>query len=88
MNAQSEYPDVAAEAAPEPSKPQEAEGNTALLPKSIFGGDVAAGQECTFKVVHVYEDEVEVSYESKSGDDKPTPPEPDAVDAQIDNMAT
>lgn len=50
----------------EPQQPQEekAEGETALLPKSIFGSTPPEpGATCTFKVVHVYDDEVEVEYQ-------------------------
>lgn len=41
----------------------EAEGETALLPKSMFGGkEVNPGDEFVFKVVRLYSDEVEISY--------------------------
>ena len=46
------------------------EGETALLPKSILGGkEFQPGDEVVLKVVHIYEDEVEVAYaaEKKPG---------------------
>lgn len=55
-----------------PDKPDEeqAEGETALLPKSIFGSKMPEpGATCTFKVVHVYDDEVEVEYAKEDEDD-------------------
>jgi hypothetical protein len=39
------------------------DAQTALLPKTIFGDKpLEVGSECTFKIEHVYNDEVEVSY--------------------------
>lgn len=40
-----------------------AEGESALLPKAMFGGkDPQAGEEYVFRVVRTYEDEVEIQY--------------------------
>lgn len=39
------------------------ESETALLPKSILGGkDFKEGEEVVLKIVHLYDDEVEVQY--------------------------
>lgn len=39
---------------------------SALLPKSVLGGkEFKPGEEVVLKIVHVYEDEVEVSYASE-----------------------
>lgn len=46
------------------------EGETALLPKSIFGGKtIEPGSKCTFEVVRIHGDEIEVKYSKES---KPT----------------
>lgn len=60
-------------------------GETALLPKSIFGDkSLEPGSECKFKIVQVYEDEVEVKYvkHEKDGGKKDYSPE-----EQIDRAA-
>lgn len=50
-------------AMPDKQDSEKPEGETALLSKSMFGGkDVEPGGECTFKVVAVHDDEVEVEY--------------------------
>ena len=44
---------------------------TALIPKSILGGkDCQPGEELAMKVVHVYEDEVEVEFAGYNNDSK------------------
>jgi hypothetical protein len=68
--ATNDYPDTEtsldaspAAAAPEPAPPDESEdegGDSALLPKSLIG-DVQVGATITLKVLHIYEDEVEVA---------------------------
>jgi hypothetical protein len=46
-------------------QPEEAEGATALLPKSILAGKkFQPGDEIVLKVVRLYDDEVEVEYAS------------------------
>lgn len=58
---------------------------TALLPKSLLG-TVKAGDSVTLKVVHIYEDEVEVEKTGSESND-----EEDgyaSVDKSIDAMAT
>ena len=84
------YPSAEAET-PEPAKPRESEGDTALLPKSLFKPEVKAGDTCEFEVVHVYEDEVEVKYHgSESAQNEGSESEPnemDSANAKIDAMA-
>jgi hypothetical protein len=61
------------------------EQETALLPKSIFGQkDVTPGSECKFRVVHVYNDEVEVEYVAH--DEKKKTDSYSEVDDKIDAM--
>ena len=50
------------------------EGETTLVPKSIFGSyECKVGDVKKFKVEHIYEDEVELSYVGKeSKDEGPT----------------
>lgn len=81
---------AAAESKP-PAAEDEAEGDvgeTALLPKSILAGkDFKPGDEVVLKVVHLYDDEVEVAY----APEKPsTPPEPGGMSAdnEIDAMSS
>lgn len=60
---------------------------TALLPKEFFGDkELNVGDECKIKIVHIYEDEVEVEYEM---DDKPDSEEstPSNAMSQIESMA-
>lgn len=46
------------------------EGETSMLPKSMFGGaEPNVGEEYIFKVEHIFENEVEVSY-AKGGEEK------------------
>lgn len=62
------YPDMDAEGAPaeeaaETPKDEAAEGETALLPKTILGGKTfKPGDEVVLKIVREYENEVEVEY--------------------------
>lgn len=44
------------------------EGETALLPKSILAGkEFKPGEEVVLKIVHIYDDEVEVEYATGEG---------------------
>lgn len=48
---------------------QEPEGETALLPKSILAGkEFKPGEEVVLKIVHLYDDEVEVEYAKDEAD--------------------
>lgn len=62
-------------------------GDSALLPKSIIG-EVEPGQTITLKVVHVYEDEIEVE---KVGTETEEPQETegteDEAESEIDRLA-
>lgn len=59
---------------------EEIEENTALLPKSFFPDGIAeVGKTCKVKIVHVYEDEIEVEYVNAKKDE--------SAEAQIDRMA-
>jgi hypothetical protein len=66
-------PNAPAAEAPE-QKPDEA-SETALVPKSFFGGkDLTPGRECKIRIEQVMEDQVAVSYvphESSEGGEMP-----------------
>ena len=52
-----------------PEKNEEQSGKeSGLLSKSLFPHTPEPGDECIFKVVHVYDDEVEVEYAPKKKD--------------------
>lgn len=97
------YPNFGEQTAAGPAEPGPAEndseesvGNSALLPKKFFSGSVEPGQTVTLKVVHVYDDEVEVSTSSEAppegdtGDteEESTEPEDMSADEEIDSMAS
>lgn len=77
---------------PEPNEDQESkpetkdenpETETALLPKSILAGKkFEVGEEVVFKIVHMYEDEVEVQYATGKEDEKSK----SAMDESMDDM--
>lgn len=65
------YPEDDAQDSPEDKAPmddeqkkdEQPENETGLVSKSLFGGKMPEpGSTCTFKVVKVYDDEVEVEY--------------------------
>lgn len=63
------------------------EGATALLPKSVLGGkEFKVGEEVVLKIVHEYEDEVEVAYATEKAKE-PTEKAPPSADEEIDMMA-
>lgn len=68
---------------------KEAEGGeTALLPKSILAGkEFQPGEEVVLKVVHIYDDEVEVEYAPEKPE-TPMGPEAMSADEEIEGMAT
>jgi len=74
--------------APTERDESEAEGSTALLPKTVLGGkEFKPGEEVVLKIVHVYEDEVEVEYASEPEEKgKPSKP-PMSADEEIDMAA-
>lgn len=72
------YPE---EAGPEPAQGAPAgkptEGETALIPKSLLGGKkFSVGDEVVLKIVHEYEDEVEVAYATETKAEEAEEPEP------------
>ena len=72
------------DASPKPEEKKE-EGSTALLPRALFGADPQVGAVQSFKIVHIYADEVEVAPESaETPKDQPSTPdqEIDAMDKQ------
>lgn len=75
----------------QPKDGEKMEGETALLPKSILAGkDFKPGEEVVLKVVHLYDDEVEVAYATGKDEDEnvnkgePTP----AMDEAMDKMGS
>ena len=79
---------------PEESSPPEASkrgategGETALIPKSLLmGKEFNPGDEVVLKIVHIYEDEVEVQYASEEPEEKDHSPMMEA-DEEMDKMA-
>jgi len=63
------------EAGPEVQQNEEGGEDTALLPRDIFPDDVEVGDEVRLKVVHLYDDEVEVE---PVGDEEKTKNEAEA----------
>lgn len=85
------YPEAAAEndssEMPQDQDVEDQEGETALLPKSLFGGDCKVGDEYTVKVVGVLEDELEVAPVKKE-EQKPERPKSRMEEAgsKLDSM--
>ncbi len=74
---------------PADNKDAHAEGETALLPKSLMAGkDFKPGEEIVLKVVRLYGDEFEVEY--SHGEDKSDEKneDMDKAHAEMDGMAT
>lgn len=59
----------ATETGPEEKEEQPHEdGETALLPKTILAGkEFKPGEEVVLKIVHIYDDEIEVAYATGEG---------------------
>jgi hypothetical protein len=76
------------EQAEEPTQPPEkdvetnTDSETALMPKALLG-DVAVGDTVTLKVVHIYEDEIEVEKVT----DEQTEKRPQ-FESEIDDMSS
>lgn len=71
----------------ESAEPESTEQETALLPKSIFGQkDLKVGSECSFRIVHIYDDEIEVEYVAHKS--KKPGGSMMEVDRNIDRMAS
>ncbi len=85
------YPDTGEDTQPtgEDNTPddEQAEGETALLPKSLLAGkDLKVGDEITLKVEHIYEDEVEVC-PADSKEEKSEPSAMSEAQGSMDQMA-
>lgn len=66
---------------------EQSDENTALLDKSVFGDNPPEpGETCTFKVVKVYDKDVEVEYQ-KSGKSSKKPSSMDDADSKMESMA-
>jgi hypothetical protein len=78
-------------AAEKPAKPddEKPESETTLLPKSMFGGEVPEpGAICQFKVQHIWDKEVEVSWVPSEGKEEKMPHKAmDGVNDSFDKMA-
>lgn len=61
-------------------------GESALIPKSLLmGKEFNPGDEVVLKIVHIYEDEVEVQYASEEPKDESSPMM--EADEEMDKMA-
>lgn len=54
-----------------PEKPDEEEGQTALVPKSFFKGPIKPGNEEKVRMLRVYEDEVEIKCVYEKEEEEP-----------------
>lgn len=95
MPEDSEYYESGPAAGTEPAKPgaaktkpdeeQTPESETALLPKSLFPGEEpAVGDVCQFKIEHIWDDEIEVSYMKEGEGEEKSPRKPSAMDDATD----
>lgn len=86
----SEAPEMPAKNDKEPDaadKDETTEGETALLPKSLFmGQDLKPGDTVTLKIVHGYQDEIEVCPVSDKEDAKDSEPEMSKSMSGLDEM--
>lgn len=69
-------------------KDKNEEGETALIPRSLFGGhDPKTGEEYVFEVVRAYEgDEIEIKYAPKKKGEEGN--EEDSAHSKLDAMGT
>lgn len=68
--------------------PEDSGGESALIPKSALSDKCKPGDVVTMKVVHVYDDEVEVEYMSKKHKDEESDDEMANAEGELDGMAT
>lgn len=90
------YDDAPADAgAASPEKPEakasDEGGQTSILPKSFFSGEVKPGDKCDIEVVAVHEGDVEVKGCEKDDEhqekpDDSEPPEPAAAPSEMSSM--
>ena len=86
-------PEMGEGAKPENSKPASEEtpdGETTLVPKSMFpDGPPEVGATCKFHVKHIWDKEVELAYAgADEAPEKSGPSSMDEADDSIDKMAT
>lgn len=86
------YSDTPGEESPSPAPEKDnesEEGETALLPKSILAGKkFEVGEEVIFKIVHEYDDEIEVEYaHDESKENESENPDMAAAHSEMDKMA-
>jgi hypothetical protein len=76
-------------AKPKPGEDKTPETESALLPKSLFPGEPPAiGDVCQFKIEHVWEDEIEVSYVKEGEDEEKPRSSMDTANDAFDQMAS
>lgn len=76
-------------AKPKPGEDKTPETETALLPKSLFPGEPPAiGDVCQFKVEHIWDDEIEVSYQKEGADEEKPRSSMDTANDAFDQMAS
>jgi hypothetical protein len=72
--------------ADKPDVQEDADGGTALLPKSILvGKEPKVGDTHKFEIVHIYSDEIEVRCKGQDEKKEPAESEP-SMGAKIDKM--
>jgi hypothetical protein len=69
-----------------PDDGDQSEGQTAMLPKSVFPKPPEPGDSCTFRIVRVHDDEVEVSYDEKEKAPEPEGQAPPPRDGTLSSM--
>ncbi|MEN6532766.1 MAG: hypothetical protein ABFD89_03835 [Bryobacteraceae bacterium] len=75
-------------AKPTGDEEEESGASTALVPKSVLGGKAfKVGDEVVLRIVHEYEDEVEVEYAPEPAKEKQSD-ESRSADDEIDEMAS
>ncbi len=88
------YPEDQSDEAAEPaghdeSKENEYGSESALIPKALLAGkDFKPGDEVVFKIVHMYEDEVEIEYSTGPDEKKESKSTMDESMEKMDSMAT
>ena len=63
------------------------EPDTALVPKTLLGDGVKVGDTVSMKVVHIYEDEVELGNAEETAEKEPTEYASQTPDQQLEGMA-
>lgn len=78
------YPEPTEDDSPKPeSKGEEPDTETTLIPKTLLAGkEFKPGDEVIFKIVHMYDDEVEIAYATDEKKEEPK----SAMDESMDDM--